>query len=62
VSAALAMGVGRVIPFVSPLGTLIEAGLVALTFLVSLVVTRELGKSDLAALTRVVRRRGGGGA
>jgi O-antigen/teichoic acid export membrane protein len=60
-SAALAMGVGRLIPFVSPLATLIEAGLVALVFLVSLVATRELGKSDLAALTRVVRRRGGGG-
>jgi len=59
-SAAAAAAVGRIIPFVSPIGTLIEAVVVGLVFLFGLVITRELGRADLAALTGVVRRRGGG--
>lgn len=59
IAGAVAIGVGRVIPFTTPLGTLAEAMVVAAVFLVTLVVTRELGRADLAAVTSVVRRRGG---
>jgi stage V sporulation protein B len=58
-AAAAAMAVGRLLPMATPLGTLIEAAAVGLTFLVALVVLRELGKDDLAALTRVVKRKKG---
>jgi stage V sporulation protein B len=61
-AAAAAGAVGRVVPLSTPLATLIEAAVVALVFLAALVLTRELGRDDLAALTRVVRKRGGGGA
>jgi stage V sporulation protein B len=60
VAGAAAAGVGRVIPFNTPFLTLIEAGLIFLVFVVVLVATGELGRRDLAALTRVVRRRRGG--
>jgi stage V sporulation protein B len=58
-AALVAAGAGRVIPFTTPVGTLIEAAAVGLVFLAVLVVTRELGGADLAALTRVIRRRKG---
>ena len=58
-AAAAAIAVGRVLPFVTPLGTLIEAAAVGLTFLVSLIVLRELGRDDLAAFGRVARRKKG---
>lgn len=60
IAAVAAMGVGRVLPFTSPLGTLIEAAAVGVTFLAVLVVLREFGKDDLAALSRVVKRKKGG--
>lgn len=59
VAALAAAGVGRVIPFATPLGTLIEAAAVGVVFLVVLIATRELGARDLAALTGVIRRRRG---
>jgi len=61
VAIAAAMAVGRVIPFTSPLLTLVEAGAVGLTFLGVLVATRELGKSDLRAIAAVRAKRGQGG-
>jgi stage V sporulation protein B len=61
-AAAAAAAVGRVIPLSTPIGTLVEAAAVGVVFVVALVVTRELGQGDLAALMRVVRRRGGGAA
>ena len=61
-AGAAAILVGRVIPLTTPLGTLVEAAAVGLVFLVALVVTRELGRDDLAALTKVFRRRKQSGA
>lgn len=60
VAAGAAMAVGRVLPFRSPLGTLVEAAAVGVTFLAVLVVLREFGRDDLAALSRVVKRKKGG--
>jgi stage V sporulation protein B len=59
-AAAAAAAVGRVIPLSTPIGTLVESAAVGVVFLIALIVTRELGAADLAALTRVVRKRGGG--
>jgi stage V sporulation protein B len=61
-AAAAAAAVGRVIPLSSPIGTIAESLVVGAVFLLALVVTRELGPADLAALTRVVRKKGGGAA
>ncbi|MCA9674177.1 MAG: polysaccharide biosynthesis C-terminal domain-containing protein [Kofleriaceae bacterium] len=58
---AVAMGVGYVVPFRSPLMTLVEAALVGLTFLAVLVVTGELGKADLQSIIAVRKKRGTGG-
>lgn len=60
IAAAAAIGVGRVIPFTRPLMTLVEACVVGLTFLVVLVVTRELTLHDLRAVRQVVGGKGGG--
>jgi O-antigen/teichoic acid export membrane protein len=51
------MGLGRVVPVRSPILTLAMAGLTGLLFLGILVVTRELGRADLAAVSNVLRRR-----
>jgi hypothetical protein len=53
--------VGRVIPFTSPLMTLVEAAAVGGVFLVVLVATRELGKADLRSIAAVRAKRGSGG-
>ena len=58
-AAAAAVAVGRVLPFATPIGTLIEAAAVGMTFLVSLIVLRELGRDDLAAFGRVAGRKKG---
>ncbi len=58
---AVAMGLGRVIPFRTPLMTLVEAAIIGLAFLVTLVATGELGKKDLAAFIAVRKKRGTGG-
>ncbi|MEZ4400402.1 MAG: polysaccharide biosynthesis C-terminal domain-containing protein [Kofleriaceae bacterium] len=61
VAIAAAIAVGRVIPFTTPLMTLVEAAVVGLTFLGVLVITRELGKADLASIAAVRAKRGQGG-
>jgi O-antigen/teichoic acid export membrane protein len=61
VAIAAAMAVGHVLRFTSPLMTLVESGVVGLTFLVTLIVTRELGKADLRAIAAVRAKRGSGG-
>lgn len=61
VAVAAAIGVGRVIPFTSPLMTLVEAAVVGVTFLAVLVATRELGKADLRSIAQVRSKRGQGG-
>jgi len=61
IAVAVAIGVGRVIPFRTPLMSLVEAGIVGATFLAVLIGTGELGKKDLAAIRRVRTKRGQGG-
>lgn len=57
VAAAGAIALGRVLPWQTALMTLVEAAAVGVTFLVLLIVTRELGGKDLAIIVRVVRRK-----
>jgi stage V sporulation protein B len=59
IAAAVAMAVGRFLPMKTPLGTLIEAAAVGASFLATLVLLREFGREDLAALSRVVKRNKG---
>lgn len=61
VAVAAAMVVGRVIPFTSPLLTLVESAVVGVAYLAVLVLTGELGRQDLAAIAAVRRKRGAGG-
>ena len=60
IAVGVAMAVGRVIPFTSKLLTLVEAAAVGLAFLATLIVTRELGRSDLKAIAQVRAKRGQG--
>ncbi len=62
IAAAAAAAVGRLIPSAGAILVVGEAVIVGLVFLVVLVLTRELGRADLAALKRMARGRGGGGA
>ena len=50
------MAVGRVLPFVSPLMTLVEAAIVGLVFLLSLIIVRELTGNDLRMVLSVVKK------
>jgi len=59
VAAVAAIAVGRVIPFTTPLMTLVEAGMVGLVFLTALVVTGELGRRDLRMVTGMLGRKKG---
>jgi stage V sporulation protein B len=63
IAVAVALAAGRVIPFRSPLMSLVEAAVIGVVFLAALVATRELGKKDLALIRRVRSKRGqaGGG-
>ena len=61
VAVAVAIAVGRVVPFSTPLTTLIEAALIGGVFLVVLIATRELGKADLRTIAAVRAKRGQGG-
>jgi len=61
VAVVAAIAVGRVIPFRTPLMTLVEAAIVGVVYLAVLVATRELGKADLKAIAQVRARRGQGG-
>ena len=57
----VALAVGRLIPFRTPLMTLVEAAIVGLAYLATLIITRELGKADLSAIAAVRAKRGQGG-
>jgi stage V sporulation protein B len=57
VATGCALAVGRALPLHGKLMTLVEAVVVGATFLVVLVVTRELGKRDLEAIKAVRRKR-----
>jgi stage V sporulation protein B len=59
-ATAIAIGAGRAMPRGGAVLTLVEAGAVAVLFLVVLVATRELGRKDLAAIAAVRRSRGAG--
>ena len=61
IATAAALVVGRVLPLHGKLMTLVEACAVGGTFLVVLIVTRELGKRDLDAIKAVRRKRAPGG-
>jgi O-antigen/teichoic acid export membrane protein len=58
-AAAAAVGVGRVIVATKPLMTMVEACVIGLVFLITLVITGELGKSDLSRVTGVFGRKKG---
>jgi O-antigen/teichoic acid export membrane protein len=62
IATGVALALGRALPGVLPAGklmTLVGAAVVAATFLIVLIVTRELGKRDLAAISalRAARRK-----
>jgi stage V sporulation protein B len=57
IAAAAAMAVGRFLPMKTPLGTLLEAAAVGVAFLVALIILREFGREDLAAVSRVLKRK-----
>jgi stage V sporulation protein B len=57
IAAAVAIAVDRVLPLHGKLMTLVGAAVVAATFLVMLVATRELGKRDLQAIKAVRSKR-----
>ncbi|MCE9578519.1 MAG: polysaccharide biosynthesis C-terminal domain-containing protein [Deltaproteobacteria bacterium] len=56
------IAVGWVVPFQTPLMTLVEAALVGVVFLAVLIATGELGRKDLAAIKSVRAKRGQGDA
>ena len=61
IATAAAIVVGRFLPLHGKLMSLVEAVVVGATFLVVLVVTRELGKRDLEAIKAVRSKRAPGG-
>lgn len=61
IATGVAIVVGRVLPLHGRLMSLAEAVIVAVTFLVVLVATRELGKRDLEAIKAVRKKRAAGG-
>lgn len=60
-AAGVAVVVGRFLPLHGKLMTLVECAIVALSFLVALVATGELGKRDLEAIKAVRKKRAPGG-
>jgi O-antigen/teichoic acid export membrane protein len=61
IATGAALAVGRVLPLHGKLMTLVEACVVGGTFLVTLVITRELGKRDLEAIKAIRKKRASGG-
>ncbi|MBA3498974.1 MAG: hypothetical protein H0T65_01290, partial [Deltaproteobacteria bacterium] len=61
IATGVALGVGRFLPLHGKLMTLVEACVVGAAFLVTLVVTRELGKRDLEAIKAIRKKRATGG-
>jgi O-antigen/teichoic acid export membrane protein len=59
IAMGAAFGVGRVLTFTTPLMTLAEGCVVGLTFLVVLVILRELTLADLKAVTSLAGRKKG---
>jgi stage V sporulation protein B len=59
-AAGVAIAVARVIPFHTPLMTLIEAGAVGVIYLIVLIASREITRADVRAVLNL-RQRGGGG-
>jgi stage V sporulation protein B len=59
IATVAALAVGRVLPLHGKLLTLVEAVIVGVTFLAVLVITRELGTRDLAAIKAVRKKRSG---
>jgi stage V sporulation protein B len=57
IATAAALALGRALPLHGKLMTLVEAVVVGATFLVVLVITRELGRRDLEAIKAVRRNR-----
>jgi stage V sporulation protein B len=57
IATGLALAIGRVVPFHGKLMALAEACLVAVVFLGTLVVSRELGARDLEAIKAVRKKR-----
>jgi stage V sporulation protein B len=57
IATVAALAVGRVLPLHGKLLTLVEAVIVGITFLAVLVITRELGPRDLAAIKAVRAKR-----
>jgi hypothetical protein len=57
IATGAALAVGRVLPLHGKLMTLVEACVVGATFLVTLVITRELGKGDLKAISAIRKKR-----
>jgi stage V sporulation protein B len=57
ISVAVAVAVGRLLPLGRPLLVVPAAALVGLVYLGGLVVSRELGRADLALLSRVLKKR-----
>jgi stage V sporulation protein B len=58
-ATAAALALGRVLPLHGTLMTLVEAAAVGLAFLLALVVTGELKRSELQAIGRVLTRKRG---
>jgi O-antigen/teichoic acid export membrane protein len=57
IAIGVAMAIGRFMPLHGKLMTLVEAGVVFVAYLGVLVVTRELGPKDLAAIKQLRRKR-----
>jgi stage V sporulation protein B len=56
-SLAIAVVVGRMLPIGRPIFVVPAAALVGLVYFTGLVLTREVGKADLAILSRVLKKR-----
>lgn len=56
-AAAVAIGIGRLLPYRGKLFVLVEAGGVAVAYVLALVATRELGRKDLELVQRIASRK-----
>jgi stage V sporulation protein B len=56
-SVAVAIVVGRALPVGAPIHAIPAAALVGLVYLAGMILSRELGKADLAILSRVLKKR-----
>jgi stage V sporulation protein B len=56
-SVAVAVAVGRALPLGAPLLVIPAAALVGVVYLAGMILSRELGKADLATVSRVIKKR-----